>query len=56
MKEYLPHMARPILHQEKGVWDMATEQFAACTMKCIPVTVQYTRYLKYVIIKRKLKI
>ena len=28
-----------ILHQEKGVWDTAIEQFAACTVECIPVTV-----------------
>jgi len=42
-------MADPILHQEKGVWDTAIEQFAACTVECIPVTVQYTCYLKYII-------
>jgi len=28
---------------------MAIEQFAACTEECVPVTVQYTCYLKCVV-------
>ena len=40
-------MARPHSAPRERVWDTAIEQFAACTMECIPVTVQYTCYLKY---------
>ena len=42
-------MARPHSAPRERVWDMAIEQFAACSMECIPVTVQYTCYLKYII-------
>ena len=56
MKACLPYMARPHSAPRERVWDMAIEQFAACTMECIPVTVQYTSYLKYVIIKRNFQI